>query len=75
MKKKLLLLMSILMLVGIMASSVALGSNYIGNNHSYKFHYASCNYVSRMSDHHKVYFESRAEAIEAGYVPCKVCRP
>ena len=75
MKKKLLLLMSILMLVGMMASSVALGSSYIGNSHSYKFHYASCRWVQKMSDSNKVYFESRDEAIDAGYVPCKVCRP
>ena len=75
MKKKLLLLMSIFMLVGMMASSVALGSDYIGNSNSYKFHYASCRWVQKMSDNHKVYFESRDEAIDAGYVPCKVCRP
>lgn len=75
MKKKILLLMSLLLLVGMMASSDALSSDYIGNRHSHKFHYASCSYVPHMSDHHKVYFESRAEAIEAGYVPCKVCRP
>ena len=67
--------MSLLLLLGILASSVALGSDYIGNSNSHKFHYASCRYVNRMSETHKIFFESRDEAIDAGYVPCKVCRP
>ena len=75
MKKKLFLLMSLLLLLGVMASSVALGSDYIGNSNSGKFHYASCRWVQKMSEHHKVHFESRNEAIDRGYVPCKVCKP
>lgn len=54
---------------------VPLATNYIGNSNTGKFHYASCRWVSKMYDSHKVYFESREEAIDAGYVPCKVCRP
>ena len=75
MKKKLFLLMSLLLLLGVMASSVAPGSDYIGNSNSGKFHYASCRWVQKMSEHHKVHLESRNEAIDAGYVPCKVCKP
>ena len=75
MKKKLFLLISLLLLLGMMASSVALGSDYIGNSNSGKFHYASYRWVQKMSEHHKVHLESRNEAIDAGYVPCKVCRP
>jgi Adenosine deaminase len=50
-------------------------SDYIGNSASGIFHYANCRYVSRMSENHKVYFDTRDEAIDAGYRPCKVCRP
>jgi hypothetical protein len=48
---------------------------YIGNSRSYIFHHSWCRYVGQMSDSHKVYFDSRDEAIDAGYRPCKVCRP
>jgi len=54
---------------------VPFGSTYIGNAHTYKLHYASCRYIGMMNEGNKVYFESRDEAIDAGYVPCKVCRP
>ena len=52
-----------------------LSSSYIGNAHTHKFHYSDCRYVGRMNEDNKVYFESRDEAVDAGYVPCKVCRP
>lgn len=48
---------------------------YIGNNNSGIFHYAGCRYVARMAENHKVYFDTRDEAISAGYRPCKVCKP
>lgn len=50
-------------------------ATYIGNAHTYKFHYSSCRYVRMMNDGNKVYFDSRDEAINDGYVPCKVCKP
>lgn len=48
---------------------------YIGNSNTGKFHYDDCRYVSRMAPYHQVYFNTRDEAINSGYVPCKVCRP
>lgn len=50
-------------------------ANYIGNSNSGKFHYASCTWVGKMNPGNKVYFETRQEAVNAGYVPCKVCKP
>ena len=50
-------------------------ASYIGNSNSGIFHYSWCRYVGRMSENHKVFFDSREEAIDAGYRPCKVCRP
>lgn len=75
MKKKLLALLAILLMLGMIAGSVALGSDYIGNSNTGKFHYTDCRWVKKMSENHKVYFESREDAIDAGYVPCKVCKP
>jgi hypothetical protein len=48
---------------------------YVANSNTGKFHYAGCRYVNMMSPSHKVFYDSRDEAINAGYVPCKVCRP
>jgi micrococcal nuclease len=48
---------------------------YIGNRNTYKFHWASCRYVGMMNPKNKVPFRTREEAIRAGYIPCKVCKP
>ncbi|WP_352230882.1 Ada metal-binding domain-containing protein [Pelosinus sp. IPA-1] len=47
----------------------------MANSNTGKFHYAGCRYVNMMSQNHKVFYDSRDEAINAGFVPCKVCRP
>lgn len=52
-----------------------LAASYIGNSNTGKFHYSNCRWVSKMSPGHKVHFDSRQDAVNAGYVPCKVCRP
>jgi len=48
---------------------------YVGNKRTKVFHHSWCKYVDRMSESNKVYFKSRQEAIDAGYKPCKVCKP
>ena len=50
-------------------------SPYIGNANSRKFHKSSCSSVRDMRDYNKVGFDSRSEAINAGYEPCKRCHP
>lgn len=50
-------------------------TTYIGNSDSKKLHKANCSYVKRMSSSNKVSFTSRSKAINAGYVPCKICKP
>ncbi len=52
-----------------------LASDYIGNANSGKFHYADCPTVKKMNPANKVYLNTREEAINAGYVPCKRCNP
>lgn len=56
------------------SSSSGTGS-YVGNANSGKFHIASCGSVSKMSEGNKVFFSSRDEAVNQGYVPCKRCNP
>lgn len=50
-------------------------SSYIGNSNSYKFHKADCEAVSKMSEKNKVILNSRDDAINSGYKPCKICNP
>lgn len=56
------------------SSSSASGS-YVGNSNTGKFHLASCNSVNKMSEGNKVFFSTRDEAVNQGYVPCKICNP
>ncbi|ADQ41549.1 hypothetical protein Calkr_2081 [Caldicellulosiruptor acetigenus I77R1B] len=48
---------------------------YVGNSNTKKFHYSWCTWAKKIAPNHKVYFKSREEAVSAGYVPCKVCKP
>ena len=72
-KKKLIPLF--LVLAMLISVATAFASSYIGKSNTHKLHYSSCHYVGKMSESHKVWFSSRDEAIDAGYLPCKVCRP
>lgn len=55
-------------------SSTDSGS-YVGNSNTGKFHELSCRWGQKISEHNKVSFNSRNEAISQGYQPCKVCNP
>ena len=49
--------------------------SYVANSNSGIFHHSSCSYVGRMSPSNKVAYDSRDDAIDDGYRPCKKCRP
>lgn len=55
--------------------ATVLASTYIGNSNTHKFHYANCSSVNKMNPAHRVNFNTRDEAINAHYVPCKRCKP
>lgn len=59
----------------IIAPSENNNTSYIGNSNSLKFHYQSCSSVKSISVQNKVFFNSRVEAINQGYLPCKICNP
>lgn len=46
---------------------------YIGNPHTKVFHRPSCHYLPAPDN--RIYFESRAQAIDAGYRSCRRCNP
>ncbi len=66
---------AIFIMVALLLSFAATALAYIGNHNTYKFHHDGCRYVARMNEGNKVWFDTREEAINAGYIPCKVCRP
>ena len=58
------------------SSSSSSGSgSYVGNANTGKFHVSSCGSVSDMAEKNKVFFSSRDEAVNQGYIPCKRCNP
>lgn len=48
---------------------------YIGNSYRKTLHYRDCPSVDQMWEEHQVPFNTRDEAIQAGYHPCGNCRP
>ena len=56
-------------------SSSTSSQTYIGNKNTKKFHYPWCHSVDQMKEKNKVVLNSRNEAINKGYVPCKNCNP
>lgn len=46
---------------------------YIGNKNSKVFHLSSCR--SLPQEQNRVYFNSRQDALDAGYTPCGICKP
>lgn len=50
--------------------------DYVLNTGSLKFHRPDCTAVADMKEHNKkLFFGTREEAIELGYVPCGICKP
>lgn len=73
MKKFLAAIVALIVLTTTFATVLA--GSYVGNANSKKFHYADCSYVRKMNPDNRVDFNSRDEAINSGYVPCKRCNP
>jgi Predicted hydrolase (metallo-beta-lactamase superfamily) len=48
---------------------------YIGNSSTKKFHTLSCDAGAKIADRNVIYFKTREDAVNGGYVPCKICNP
>ena len=65
-------------IVVILALPVAAASKdvkFVGSKKSNKYHYTWCRWAKKIHLGNAIYFDSVKEARDAGYVPCKVCRP
>lgn len=48
---------------------------YLGHKSTKKFHYPDCKWAKKIKPENQVWLDSRQQAIDKGYVPCKVCNP
>lgn len=48
---------------------------YVGNSNTMKFHHKNCKSAKKISPEHRVPFATSQDARNAGYVPCKQCKP
>lgn len=55
--------------------NIPTNAKYVGNSNSSKFHRGSCGSVNKIAEHNRVIFNTREEAINSGYQPCKRCHP
>lgn len=53
----------------------ARGIRFIGSDTTMIFCHPTCGHAYRITDHHRMEFRNEAEAEEAGYRPCQICRP
>ncbi len=65
----------LVILLSVAFSVIADTGKYIGSQRSDKYHYPWCKWAQRIQPWNEIWFSSAAEAREAGYVPCKVCKP
>jgi len=50
-------------------------AEWVGNIRQGRFHLPGCRCVEALAQDNRRTFQSRDEALQAGYEPCKVCRP
>lgn len=53
----------------------SIDTTYIGNKNSHKYHRSTCDGAVNMNEKNKVYFNSKQDAENDGYTPCKNCNP
>lgn len=50
-------------------------AEYWASKKSNKFHNPSCTWAQKINPGNKIVFKNKEEALGAGYIPCKVCKP
>lgn len=48
---------------------------YLGHKNSKKFHKPDCRWARKIKPKNQIWFNDRQEAVDKGYIPCKVCKP
>jgi hypothetical protein len=75
--KKRKIILAIVVLALLLAAFLAFAADYkyVGSSKSNKYHYPTCQWAQRIKPDNLVIFKTAKEAVEAGYVPCSVCKP
>jgi methylphosphotriester-DNA--protein-cysteine methyltransferase len=75
--KKIGVLITIILFVAfsVVCLSLAADYKYVGSAKSNKYHYPTCKWALKIKPENLVTFKSAKEALAAGYIPCKVCKP
>lgn len=75
--KKIRILVSVIILMFFLVVCLSLAADfkYLGSKSSNKYHYPDCKWAKKISPKNLVTFMTAEEAVKAGYVPCKVCKP
>jgi len=74
-KIRVLVSIAILIIFSIVCLALAADYKYVGSAKSNKYHYPNCKWAQKIKSENLVTFKSAKEALAAGYVPCKVCKP
>lgn len=69
------LVMSVVLFVIIYTKPVAANYRYVVPAKSNKYHYPSCRWAQKFRSENMATFHSAKDALGAGYIPCKVCKP
>lgn len=57
------------------ALSAVYAAEFWASQKSNKYHYPNCVWAQKIKSYNLIKFKNPEEAMRAGYVPCKVCRP
>jgi len=74
-KIRILIPIIILTIFSIVFLSLAADFKYVGSKNSNKYHYPHCKWAKKISAKNLLTFKTAQDAVKAGYVPCKVCKP
>jgi methylphosphotriester-DNA--protein-cysteine methyltransferase len=65
----------ILLIFSVACLSLAADFKYVGSKNSDKYHFPDCKWAKKISPKNLITFNTAQEAVKAGFVPCKVCKP
>ena len=58
---------------GLSAQAPSVPAGFLGNKEAKVYHLQTCKLVLKIKPENKVLFATQAEAVKAGYTPCKIC--
>lgn len=72
---KIMLVTSVVFFVLFYRKPVEAMDKYVVPAKSNKYHYPSCRWAQKFRSRDMATFRSAEDALGAGYIPCKVCKP